>query len=294
MIPRLHANPSLKPAGLHEHDYGAVPQFRVRHGVSPDDVEFALGYDEDGIAAYPTFRALKQRGVIGPEVKFQLAMPTSTAILWNFLTPEARSALTAPYEARLKREIESVLEQVPAQDLAIQWDVAVEMGLLEGAFGERPDSDEEVIDQVVRMSTLVPAEVEMGYHLCYGDKPPEPGAKGEHFVQPDDAATLVRVANAIATGARRPVGWIHMPVPIERDDEAFFAPLADLQLSRQTTLYLGLMHEEDGLDGAQRRIAAASRYVTGFGVGTECGMGNEPANRIAELLHMHRDVTVPA
>jgi hypothetical protein len=83
---------------------------------------------------------------------------------------------------------------------------------------------------------------------------------------------------------------VHLPVPIERDDAAYFAPLADLGLPEGTELYLGLVHHEDGVDGALRRIDAASTAVTRFGVATECGFGRGPAERTVPLLDLHRDV----
>ncbi len=41
----------------------------------------------------------------------------------------------------------------------------------------------------------MPRDVELGYHLCYGD------AAHRHFVQPPDTALLTRVGNALAAGA---------------------------------------------------------------------------------------------
>jgi hypothetical protein len=103
----------------------------------------------------------------------------------------------------------------------------------------------------------------------------------------------VAIANAIVDGARRPVEWIHLPVPVNRADAAYFAPLAGLELPAQTRLYLGLVHEEDGLEGAQRRVAAAAAFVTGFGVATECGLQNEPREAHGRIFAIQRDLEVP-
>ncbi len=159
--------------------------------------------------------------------------------------------------------------------------------------GAETFSKDDIAAGLVRLASFVPDDVQLGYHLCYGDAPPEPGAKGRHFVEPTDTGLLVEVANAILTSARRRVDWIHMPVPINRDDESYFAPLADLRLPSDTRLYLGLVHEEDGLDGARRRAAAAAKYVTGFGVATECGMQNEPREAQSRILEIQRDLDVP-
>jgi hypothetical protein len=85
-----------------------------------------------------------------------------------------------------------------------------------------------------------------------------------------------------------------MPVPIERDDDAYFAPLDDLEIG-DTELFLGLLHKEDGADGAKRRIAAAERHVGQFGVATECGMARDAErHEIAPLLALHREVAATA
>jgi hypothetical protein len=66
--------------------------------------------------------------------------------------------------------------------------------------------------------------------------------------------------------------------------------MAELRLHPETELYLGLLHHEDEHEGAARRIATAQKYVSGFGVATECGMGRERAEVIAPLMGLHKDV----
>jgi ubiquinone/menaquinone biosynthesis C-methylase UbiE len=142
-----------------------------------------------------------------------------------------------------------------------------------------------VVERLLRLARIVPSAVELGFHLCYGDD--EHG----HFAEPADAAKLVGVANALAATLDRPLNWIHMPVPQERDDDAYYAPLGDLRLPLETELYLGLIHAGD--DGARRRIAAARRYVEHFGIATECGWGRGGAAAVAGLLALHRELSAP-
>jgi hypothetical protein len=87
------------------------------------------------------------------------------------------------------------------------------------------------------------------------------------------------------------IGWLHMPVPIDRDDEAYFAPLTNL-LKRQTELYLGLVHFRDGLEGAARRIATARKFSpVNFWIAFECGLGRRPPDEpIAKFLELHREI----
>jgi hypothetical protein len=112
-------------------------------------------------------------------------------------------------------------------------------------------------------------------------------------MEPRDAGAMVRLTNAMLDHIDRRVDWVHMPVPMERDDDDFFAPLRALRLPEHTELYLGLVHFEDGTAGTQRRIDTAARHVTSFGVATECGIGRIPRDEVVPTLQIHRDVQVP-
>ena len=93
---------------------------------------------------------------------------------------------------------------------------------------------------------------------------------------------------------KRPVQWISLPVPRNRADDAYFAPLRDLKLPAETELYLGLVHLTDGVEGTERRIEAAQRAIDRpFGVATECGLGRRPPDTIPQLLRIHAEVSAP-
>jgi hypothetical protein len=130
----------------------------------------------------------------------------------------------------------------------------------------------------------VPAAVELGIHLCYGD----PGHK--HLVEPADMGLMVELANRFTAKVKRPITWVHMPVPRDRDDEAYFAPLQDLRLHSGTELYIGLIHLRDGISGAIKRLAAAKQVIPKFGIATECGFGRRNPETILSLIKLHREV----
>jgi len=81
-----------------------------------------------------------------------------------------------------------------------------------------------------------------------------------------------------------------MPVPRNRDDDAYFAPLQQLRLRPETVLCLGLVHHTDGVEGTTRRLATARRHVTDFSIATECGFGRRDPRTIPELLRIHAEV----
>lgn len=250
-----------------------------------------LGYADAAIESYEIFRRLRGEGVIADGVRFQVSLPTPVAVVGSFFFGADRDAIEPVYTAALLRELEQIVAAVPAADLAVQWDVASEIGIIERAAGYgramdawwEGDPFDGLVARLAALVDAVPAGVEVGVHLCYGD------AGERHFIEPTDAATLVRFTNAVISAATRELTWLHLPVPIERVDDAFYAPLASL--TPVAELYLGLVHREDGVEGAQRRIAAASRVVPEFGVATECGIGRAPAGTTEGILETHAAVT---
>ena len=104
---------------------------------------------------------------------------------------------------------------------------------------------------------------------------------------PRDMGILVEIANGIAANLDRRPDFIHMPVPQDRSDAAYFRPLRGLELPEETEVMLGLIHYDDE-DGDCARIDTALRFLPSFGVATECGWGRTDPNRVPGLLVSHR------
>ena len=266
---------------------------RIADGVRAEDLELPpLGYAEAALESWEVFSRLKREGTIPAATRFQVSLPTPLGVVGSFVAAEDRSDFEPVYEAALAAELEQILAAIPHRELAIQWDAALEFAMLEGLRGYTGEPYEWFADvwagtstRLARQIDRVPADVEVGVHLCYGD------VAEKHFVEPADTANLVRFANLTVAAAGRPLTWLHLPVPIERDDEAYFAPLTTLGIPDETELYLGLVHREDGAEGAHRRIAAAQRRITrAFGVATECGFGRAPVGTTIPLFETHRAV----
>ena len=130
-------------------------------------------------------------------------------------------------------------------------------------------------------SELVPEGVDLLYHLCYGDQ------GHRHSVEPATTAILVAFSNRLTAKIHRPIELIHLPVPRNRFDDAYYAPLKDLKLQPGTTLALGLVHFTDGIEGTRRRMGVADRFVREYAIGTECGFGRRDPATIAPLLEVH-------
>lgn len=262
----------------------APPRFHLREGANIGGVTIGpLGYARWTIESYHVLRRLKIEDAVPRNWRLQVSLPTPHAFVQHLVAHGDQAKVEPLYEARLLDEVAQILREVPAGELAIQWDVASEFASLEGV---RPsyftDIWPDIITRLARLGDAVPAGVELGYHLCYGD------LGHRHFTEPADMGKLVAVMNKVSAAVRRPVDWYHVPVPRGRDDDAYFVPLKTLRIQPQTEVFMGLVHLTDGLEGTRRRIAAARRYLPSFGIATECGFGRRPPETVAALLDLHR------
>ena len=236
-------------------------------------------YDDFAISGYDEFCKLRTEGLIPPGVRFQVSLPTPVNVLGLLVEPSWRASIEPYYEKALLAALKRIQDTIPSADLAIQWDVAMEFAYLEGASSTPAwfsPLKEGIIQRVLRLAAAVKKDVALGFHLCYGDK------DHKHFVEPKDSALLVEIGNAVVNGVSRPVDWLHMPVPRNRLDAEYFAPLAQLDIG-DTELYLGLLHAEDK-EGTRARIKAAAEFVAPFGIATECGLGRASRAELNSIL----------
>ncbi len=288
-IPLLRANPFFKlaPDGRTGPVFGTLA---LADGVRPQDVRFGeLGYAREARASYLDFKAAKTRGDLHESVRFQVSLPTPFAVIFGQFTPDASPIAESAYAAAMAREVQRICDAIPHQDLCIQWDVCFEMVIWDGSspFWRWPLAGEakpEILKRLAALSAAVPNDVELGFHLCYGD------LDAQHFFNPADAGAMAELANAISGEVKRPIAYIHMPVPIDRSDDEFFRPFDSLTLHPETEVFLGIVHAEDGVVGVEQRRAAASRHLGCFGIATECGMARARTPDLVEhILHIHAD-----
>ena len=285
----LAGMPQFEKEDVMSGPYKARPRLKLKTGVRAQDIAFpSLGYADAAIASFGEFRRQKQDGAIPKGVRFMVCLPTPLAPVQTSFVPEAQAMVEEAYEARMLAEVAQIAASVAHEELSIQWDVAIEFAIIEGVMPSHlADPEKGSIESLARIGNRVPRAVELGYHLCYGDF----GHK--HFKEPEDTKIMVRVINGVAAGLSRPLNFVHMPVPRNRSDNAYFAPLAALKLAGETEIYLGLVHLTDGIEGTRKGIEAASRHLAKFGVGTECGMGRRPADTIPALLDVHVQAAQP-
>ena len=284
--PDMEIDPDADNLSLHEWDGTLLREtdlIRFKQGVDPDSVKFDTGYDKANIASWQVFSDLQQTGKIPGDTRFQVALPTPMSSAFIYVSPAAYEDYFRVYEKSLLEALANIVAAIPADKLCIQWDICQEVLVFEDYFPSRPaDYKERIFAMLGRLGNAVPEPVELGYHLCYGTP------RDKHLVMPKDCTILAELSNQILERVERTVNFLHLPVPQERDDDAYFAPLQDLQLPAGTKLYLGLIHHDD-VDGDKRRMAAASKVCKDFGVATECGWGRGDPERLDGLLTSHQE-----
>ncbi|KAI4861514.1 hypothetical protein F4820DRAFT_460896 [Hypoxylon rubiginosum] len=207
----------------------------------------------------------------------EIGLPSPYSVLTGHIKPELVNAIEPLYEQRFVETIDCWLIDTWHRPY-----FSSPRGVLQG-----------LVDRVVRLCERIPEDVKLAFHLCYGD------LRHKHFIEPQDTSLLVELANALL--ARETLGRrtesIHLPVPKERTDSDYLAPLAGLKLdnssgSKPPYVYLGVVHANDEA-GTKKRIETAQASVPfPFGVATECGLGRTPPEEIDSILRICKEATV--
>ena len=289
--PAFADNPALEKSGeffrVHASGTGRE-RYTLKPGVAPEDVSFDnLFYADIAKDSYAVFKQLKDAGKIAPGTKFQVDLVPAHSVIWLFLVEALHARIDPIYNAAIKREIDKIAAAIPHEELAIQFDVAsavfarLERNEASGYGRSKAEMQETFSRILIDLGNHVPADIDLLYHLCYGD------SNHRHVVEPTDMSDMVEFTNRIMADIARPVQLVHMPVPRGRSDDAYFAPLTKLKLRPETELCLGLVHHTDGVTGGLRRLATARKFAADFAIGTECGFGRRDPATIPELLQIH-------
>ena len=279
-VPLLRASPYLRPIG----DPMALIPLELVPGVNPEDIQFGeLGYCREARISYRDFRRARERGDIPAHVRFQVSLPTPLAVIGSFVQGEGMLAVLAAYRQAMIAEVRRMCSVLPIRDLAIQWDVCIETVAWDGrpsVVPPVPNREQIIPPSLAMMCDVIPPEVEVGIHLGHGDY------DAKHFIEPVDSAAMVSLANAIVAATDHPLAFVHLPVPIDRDDDAYFEPFRNLKLDPDTEIYFGLVHA-DGPEATNRRIATASRHVPEFGIAAERGIARKrTSDKVEELIQL--------
>lgn len=93
------------------------------------------GYDDYALASYKDFVRLREEGVVPHGTRFQVCVPTVYCVM-SLLRAEYAAQVEPLYTEALLGCLKRIQEQIPAEDLAVQVDVAAETMLLMAPPGE--------------------------------------------------------------------------------------------------------------------------------------------------------------
>ncbi|MDB5579249.1 MAG: hypothetical protein JWR80_4425 [Bradyrhizobium sp.] len=273
-----HGSEKLIPTGLAD-----MWQFRLRPGIkriSFDMLGWRLGYAKDAQNSFAIFSALKREGKIRSETRFQVSLPAVNSVVnpMIFGTDQRELEIVrAGFQEALLAETEKICQIIPPNELAIQFDCSFEITDVYGATGLPIEGAvPRNAAQFGPLSAAVASGAQLGFHLCFGT------FGGWPRFAPESLDQAVALANAIAKNSSRPIDWMHIPT-LDETDEAFYAPLADLDLG-EARIYLGLIHS---MDSFAQRFAIARRFISDFGLAGYCGFGRLDTAEIEGALADH-------
>jgi methionine synthase II (cobalamin-independent) len=259
--------------------------FRVKPGVKRvlwADPGWRLGYARDALNSYFIFKTLKKEGVLPKELRLQVALPTpESATLVHFRDPSQRDIITASYEDMMLAEVATMIERIPRDELAIQWDAACEsIDIEEGLPSLGPPTEERFnryVAQFARLSASIPEDVALGYHACYGT------LGGWPMVKPTNSGRQVRFLNGAVAVSKRKVDYVHLPM-IDDSSAEYAAPLKDLDVGK-SDIFLGMIHN---MKTFAERIREARKYLAEFKLAAPCGFGRISREELKVAMNDHK------
>ncbi len=273
---------------------------RVKSGVA---VRFGeVDYHSTAAASYEKFVQAREKGILVPESRFLVSIPTPFNAVNSFVEFDSQVEVALAYERALHASVEKLFSLIPATDLAVQWDLPTELATVEGWFPNPYAGHEAIFAATARLASWVPDGAELTFHLCYGDSkfgaspfmgdPPdaEAAARGGRHILPRDASAIVTVANGLSRHVTRPIDAIHAATVADWKRRAHWQPLQSLAVEPSTEIFLGLLHAEDGAEGARERASIASVFLPNFGISTECGLGRHSHAQLDAVVAAYHEL----
>jgi catechol 2,3-dioxygenase-like lactoylglutathione lyase family enzyme len=258
-------------------------QFKVKTGIGKvrfGNPGWRLGFARDAINSYFVFKTLQDKGQLPRHLRFQVSVPSVNSTLPPRIFPDQSDLekIRPGYQDALGAEIAKIVEKIPNEDLAIQWDCATEVQDAYGSISglSKTTAIQRNIGQIEAISPRIPEKIALGYHLCFGT------LGGWPRFAPLDLSGAVELGNAFIKASGRRVDWLHIPV-LPDADESFFAPLQQLQ-PHGARVFLGMIHH---MDTFAERVAMARKYIPDFGLAAYCGFGRVSPFELPTILNEH-------
>jgi hypothetical protein len=165
MVTDFENNKQPKPKSFTMPQKEAGLRLLQKHGLQ-------TGYDKAAIDSYAKFRDLKNKGLIGDGVKFQVSLPTMANVVGVLIEPDFQPKVAPIYEEALMQSMRRIQDTIPHEDLAIQIDLGMDLSYWEDlVYKPWFDDKRMVIRYIVSMMKHVDLDVDLGIHYCYGALP---------------------------------------------------------------------------------------------------------------------------
>jgi hypothetical protein len=151
-----------------------IPPAEVEENMAKlQRLSIETGYETAAIESYAIFNRLKNEDIIPRGMRFQVCLPTGASVVIA-LHHQYREAGFEVYEAALFRAMRRLQDAIPAEELSIQIDLAVDTAFWEAVYEEPrfEDIKEGTLRYIVRMIEQGDGGVELGLHNCYGESGP--------------------------------------------------------------------------------------------------------------------------
>jgi hypothetical protein len=296
-IPWFERNPTL--LRLPDVAYGSnlAQRYTVKEGVEPafdEPFQFADWARE----SYATFLEVREAGGLPAHAKFLVTLPDPIDSVSSTVPGEAFYPVYEAYAKQVEISVADIAAAIPHEDLAIQWDIPTAACLWSGdVYG--PDDQGFQLRELVRHGNWVPQDVDLGFHLCFGDGN-EPGNVSEPRADEElvaDATGLTALCNDLVSAMGRPIQFLHLPTLAHWVEPEHFAPLKGLEIG-DTDLSLGVINLrrdrglENGVERTRRRTAVARAEIGDtFGISSACGLGRYTPEQFAAAGALYRELT---
>src|SRR5215469_4153036 len=112
---------------------------RLAEGSKPEDVHFGeLGYAREARLSYQDFLKAREASQLESTTRFQVCLPTPFAVIAAIIVPEDLPKVLPAYATAMLRELDRICAAIPHSDLALQWDVCIEMLMWDGRYSQIP------------------------------------------------------------------------------------------------------------------------------------------------------------
>lgn len=248
-------------------DYGSFQHLEALHPLDEMANRIELGYDNYFQQSYPVFKQLREEYNL-PDLKFQLGIPTGSALGFAFSSPEEGMRYREMFNTVLAREVNAAL-QTAGDDVIVQIEVPPELY----AAYHYPDLINVLsLAPIYDLLGKIEAGAQVGMHLCLGD------FHNQSINHPDTLDSMIEFSNRLVDDwpQQHQLMYIHYPlaegsIPPTLE-MSYYAPLKDIRLPDGVRFIAGFVHEKRTLD-ENKAILDTIEKVRGQQVAVACSCG---------------------